>query len=149
MFLQHYPPPHLKFLGARIVFRPREKHLTILFKRHPIIMTELKIGAVGTEFSKRTSWWARAGPGRWNSMKNGHLLKCMQLQQVTKHISKSHISGRSWVHPEREYDARRHQNGPGANRTIDTLTMINVLCCTRSWIYVWYYGRGISRRFRW
>jgi hypothetical protein len=31
------------------------------------------------------------------------------------------------VHPEQEYDARCHHNGPGANRTIDALTMINVM----------------------
>jgi hypothetical protein len=47
------------------------------------------------------------------------------------------------VNTEREYDARRHRNGPVANRTIDTSTMIHYICCTRSWIYVWYYGGGI------
>jgi hypothetical protein len=36
---------------------------------------------------------------------------------VTNNVSKFHISGRNWLHPERDDDARRH-HGPGANRTI-------------------------------
>jgi hypothetical protein len=34
--------------------------------------------AVGTDFPRRTSWWAREDPGRaitWKSMKNGHLFE--------------------------------------------------------------------------
>jgi hypothetical protein len=47
-----------------------KKPLTI-YKWHQMI-TELEIGAVGTDFSRRTSWWAREVPGRankWKSMK--------------------------------------------------------------------------------
>jgi hypothetical protein len=38
------------------------------------LITELEIGAVGTDFSRRMSWWARENPGwarTWKSMKNG------------------------------------------------------------------------------
>jgi hypothetical protein len=38
-------------------------------------MNELEIGAVGTDFSRRTSWWARENLGRsrkWKSMINMH-----------------------------------------------------------------------------
>jgi hypothetical protein len=37
------------------------------------LTTELEIGFIGTDFSRRTSWWARENPGRartWKSMKN-------------------------------------------------------------------------------
>jgi hypothetical protein len=43
--------------------------------RNQIVIAELEISAVGTDFSRRTSWWARENPGRartWKSMKNKH-----------------------------------------------------------------------------
>jgi hypothetical protein len=46
--------------------------------RHQIAITELEIGAVGTDFSRRTSWWAREDLERartWKSMKNGYLFE--------------------------------------------------------------------------
>jgi hypothetical protein len=46
-----------------------------MYKRHQIVKAELEIGAVGADFSRRTSWWAREDPGRartWKSMKNMH-----------------------------------------------------------------------------
>jgi hypothetical protein len=36
------------------------------------------------------------------------------MQTITKHVSKFNISGFNWMRPEREDDARRHRNGPGA-----------------------------------
>jgi hypothetical protein len=51
-----------------------EKHLTI-YERHQIVITELEIGAVVTDFSRRMSWWVREDPGRartWKSMKHMH-----------------------------------------------------------------------------
>jgi hypothetical protein len=86
-------------------------------------------------------------PGKGQNMKFNEkrtLVQHVYKSNMTKHVSTSHISGRNWVHPEREDDARRHHNGPEAHRTIDTLTMINFTLCTRSWIYVWYYGGGIG-----
>jgi hypothetical protein len=61
-----------KILGAQIVVCQRTKPLTI-YKRHQVVINELEIGAVGTDFSRWTSWWARENPGRartWKSMKN-------------------------------------------------------------------------------
>jgi hypothetical protein len=49
------------------------KTLTI-YKWHQIVINELEIGAVCTDFSRRTSWWARENSGRartWRSMKTG------------------------------------------------------------------------------
>jgi hypothetical protein len=66
-----------KNMRSRIVFCLRTKSLT-KYKRHQIVITELEIGAVGTDFSRRTPWWAREDPGRartWKSMKNKHLFK--------------------------------------------------------------------------
>jgi hypothetical protein len=40
------------------------------------------------------------------------------IHKMMKHEPKSNIPGRNCAHPEREDDARRHHNGPGANRTI-------------------------------
>jgi hypothetical protein len=63
-----------RFLGARIVSFPIKKPWNI-YKRHQIVITELGLGAVGTDFSRRTSWWARENPGRARrrkSMRNIH-----------------------------------------------------------------------------
>jgi hypothetical protein len=110
------------------------------------VITELEIGAVGTDYLRWRSRWAREDLGKartWVPMKYGHFFEMHTHTTMIRHVSTSNISGRNWVRPEREDDARRHHNGPGANRTIDTLTMINCIFCTRSWIYVWYYGGGI------
>jgi hypothetical protein len=53
-----------------------KKPLTI-YERYQIVIAELEIGAVGTVYSRRLSWWARENPGKartWKSMKNVHLL---------------------------------------------------------------------------
>jgi hypothetical protein len=41
----------------------------------------------------------------------------------------------NWVHPEREDDSRRHHNDPGANRTIDTLTIIYYVAPGHGFMY--------------
>jgi hypothetical protein len=64
-----------KCMGARSACLPRKKPLTI-YKLHQIVITELEIGAVGTDCSRRTSWRAREDPERartWKSMKNMHV----------------------------------------------------------------------------
>jgi hypothetical protein len=53
------------------------------------------------------------GPEHGNQWKTNTCLECIQIQEVTKPVSKSDISECYWVHPEREDDARRHHNGPG------------------------------------
>jgi hypothetical protein len=50
----------------------------------------------------------------------------VQMQQITKHVSSSYLSERNWVHPEREDDARRHQNGTGA-RTAKSFALSKML----------------------
>jgi hypothetical protein len=35
-----------------------------MYKRRQIAIIELEIGAVGTDFSRRTSCWGREDPGR-------------------------------------------------------------------------------------
>jgi uncharacterized NAD(P)/FAD-binding protein YdhS len=40
------------------------KKTVTIYKRHQIAITELEFGAVGTDVSRRTSWWAREDPGR-------------------------------------------------------------------------------------
>jgi hypothetical protein len=55
-----------------------------------MLIDELEIAAVGTDVSRRTSWWAREDPGRartWKSMKNKHVLemyKNTKNDQMTK-----------------------------------------------------------------
>jgi hypothetical protein len=81
--------------GARIVFRQGKRSLTI-DKRHQIGITELEIEAVGTDFSRRTSWWTREdpeGPECENQRKTNTCLTCMQMQQMTENVSKSNNSG--------------------------------------------------------
>jgi hypothetical protein len=49
----------------------QEKTIDHIQKQHRLVITELEIGAVGTDFSRRTSWRAREDPGRartWKSM---------------------------------------------------------------------------------
>jgi hypothetical protein len=61
--------------GGENCFLSKNNPLNI-YKPHQIEMTELEIGAFGTDFSRRTSWWAREDPGRakpWKSMENEHL----------------------------------------------------------------------------
>jgi hypothetical protein len=51
------------------------KKPSTIYKRHQILITELEIWTASTDFSRRTSWWAREDPGRartWKSMKNMH-----------------------------------------------------------------------------
>jgi hypothetical protein len=60
--------------GNNSLLPTEQKHLTI-YNRHQIVIHELELGAVCTDFSKRTSWRARENPGRartWKSMKNMH-----------------------------------------------------------------------------
>jgi hypothetical protein len=62
----------------------KKKPLTV-YKRHQIVITELKIKAVGIDFSRRTSRWAREDPRRartWKSMKN--MQKLIQMQRNKK-----------------------------------------------------------------
>jgi hypothetical protein len=64
---------YTKFLEARIL-SSKKIPLTI-YERHQIAINELEVGAVGTDFSRRPSGWAREDPGRartWKSMKNMH-----------------------------------------------------------------------------
>jgi hypothetical protein len=44
--------------GQELSFVQETKPLTI-YEWHQIVIIELEIGAVGTDFSRRTSWWAR------------------------------------------------------------------------------------------
>jgi hypothetical protein len=83
-----------KCLGARIRFS-RKKRLTT-YKRHQLVITELEIGAVGTDFSRRTSWWEREDPGRartWKSMKNMNFSEMYTHAKKNTNGSKSYISG--------------------------------------------------------
>jgi hypothetical protein len=60
--------------GSKNCLFSRKKPLTI-YKLHQIVIAELEIGAVGTDFSRRTPWWARENSGRartWKTMKNMH-----------------------------------------------------------------------------
>jgi hypothetical protein len=62
-------------MGARIVGVPGTQLLTI-YTRHQIIITELEIGAIGTDFSRRRHGGQEKKPGRartWKSMKNLHV----------------------------------------------------------------------------
>jgi hypothetical protein len=73
------------FWGQGLSVFQEQKPLT-MYERHQIVICELEIWAVGTDFSRRTSRWAREDPGRartWKSMRNPHSLKCIQLQQIT------------------------------------------------------------------
>jgi hypothetical protein len=65
----------------------------------------------------------REGPEHGNQWKTNTCLKCIQIQKVNKNVSKSYISEWSWAHPEREDDARRHHNGPGARNWQKTRQM--------------------------
>jgi hypothetical protein len=88
-------------------------------------------------------------------MKHGHFLKCIDLfLNESKHVSKSQrlaidiLVGPpqplTWVAPS-VYGSGMDTYGPGANRTIDTLTMINCIFCAKSWIYAWYNGGWIIK----
>jgi hypothetical protein len=46
----------------------RKIPLTI-YKRDQFLITELEIGVVDTDFSRRTSWWAREDQGRAGTWK--------------------------------------------------------------------------------
>jgi hypothetical protein len=47
-----------------------EKNPGTMYKRHQIVINELEIGAVGTNFSWRTSWWAREDPAKARTCKS-------------------------------------------------------------------------------
>jgi hypothetical protein len=67
-----------------------EKPLTI-YKQHQIATDELEIGAIGTDFSWRTSWWARENLGRsrtWKSMKNIHFSEIYTNERRNQHLIK-------------------------------------------------------------
>jgi hypothetical protein len=101
-------------------FLSTKKPLTI-YKRHQVVIDALEIGAVGTDFSKRTSWWARQDPGgakTWKSIEKRSTFWNVYKykRKMTNNVSKSYISEWNWVHPEREDDAQRHHDGPGARR---------------------------------
>jgi hypothetical protein len=75
-------------MGARTACFPRKKPLTT-YERYQIVIDELEIGAVGTDFSRRTSGWAREDPGRvrtWRSMKNMHFSE-MYTNATSNHKS--------------------------------------------------------------
>jgi hypothetical protein len=61
-----------------------KKRLTI-YKRHQMVITELEIGAAGTDFSRRTSWWAREDLEGPEHGKTCTFMKCIQMQKVTEH----------------------------------------------------------------
>jgi hypothetical protein len=65
-----------------------------IHKRHQIVkIAELEIGAVGTDFSRRTSWRAREDLGRartWKSMNNVHFSEMGTNAKITK-IDQNHI----------------------------------------------------------
>jgi hypothetical protein len=68
-----------KYGGKNCLLFSWKKPLTIC-KRHRIVINKLEIGAVGTDFSRRTSWW----PGRartWKSMQTCTFLKCRHMQK--------------------------------------------------------------------
>jgi hypothetical protein len=49
-----------------------------------MLITKLEIGAVGTDFARRKSWWAREVPGRakrWKTMKTDTLCKVFRLNK--------------------------------------------------------------------
>jgi hypothetical protein len=129
-----HKPFHVRYVPKKSSGRElqfvQEKPLTIN-KRHQIVMTELEIGAVGSDFSSRTSWWARENPGRartWKSMEKRRLVvKCIQLQKVLNNVSSSYSSGWNWVHPEQEDDARRHCKVPGPRNWQMMIVFVDVL----------------------
>jgi hypothetical protein len=41
-----------------------KKNQLNMYKRHQIVIDELEIRSIGTDFSRQTSWWAREDPGR-------------------------------------------------------------------------------------
>jgi hypothetical protein len=53
----------------------------------------------------------REGPEHGNQWKTVHVFEMFTNTKIIKHVLKTHISERKWVHPEREDDARRHHNG--------------------------------------
>jgi hypothetical protein len=60
------------------------------------VINEFEIGAVGTDCSRQTSWWARENPGRartWKLMKNIHFSENYTNANITKHVSKSDVAG--------------------------------------------------------
>jgi hypothetical protein len=90
--------------GARCALRPRNDVWPYIYIRHQIVRNEFEIGDVSTDFSKRTSWWAREDLGRartWKSMKNGcvclmytntiNYYKCIELISFWKKL------GASWT----------------------------------------------------
>jgi hypothetical protein len=59
-----------------------------------IVIAELEIGAVGTDFPRRTSWWARRIPGKGQNMeineKHALFWNVYICKQILK-IDKNHI----------------------------------------------------------
>jgi hypothetical protein len=79
--------------GGKNCLLSKNKLLTI-YKRYRIVITELEIGAVGTDFSRQTSQLAREDPGRartWKSMKNQHLFEMYTNTKNAQTIYRIHI----------------------------------------------------------
>jgi hypothetical protein len=77
-----------KMYGGKNCLFSKKKPLTT-YERYQIVIDELEIGAVGTDFSRRTSGWAREDPGRvrtWRSMKNMHFSE-MYTNATSNHKS--------------------------------------------------------------
>jgi hypothetical protein len=121
-----------------------------MYKRHQIVIVELEIGAVGTDFSR---WTRKPVKGQNMEINDKTLLFNMYTNTtITKTVSKSNRLAIDIMvgptHPLTRvapliYGPGMNTYGPGANRTIDTSTMIDVIFCTRSWIDAWYYGGGM------
>jgi hypothetical protein len=59
-----------------------------------MLITKLEIGAIGIDFSRRTSWWVREGLRRartWKSMKNGDFLSNVYEYNKSSNMYRIHI----------------------------------------------------------